>query len=178
MPRPPMVAVIGRKNAGKTTLTVKLAAELGRRGWRVMTIKHGSHDFSIDPEATDTYRHYHEGGAERVAMASPERFALVSRWEEELSPEEIATRYMSDADVVLCEGFKKSALAKIEIHRAAVHGAPLFDPEGPHASEYVAMVTDVKDFAAGFPVVQLANEGWLTELAELVERVVMRRGVS
>ena len=63
---PPMVAVIGRKHSGKTTLVVRLAAELGARGHRVMTIKHGSHTFNIDPETTDTYRHYHEGNVAKV----------------------------------------------------------------------------------------------------------------
>src|SRR5215211_5849219 len=88
--RPPMVAVVGRKHSGKTTLTVRLAAELRRRGRRVMTIKHGSHTFNIDPATTDTYRHYHEGLAERVAMAAPDKFALVMRWDVEAGPEEIA----------------------------------------------------------------------------------------
>ena len=92
MPHPPMVAVVGKKNSGKTTLTVRLAAELGRRGHRVMTIKHGSHTFNIDPATTDTYRHYHEGEAAKVAMAAPNKFALIERWGEELGPEEIAER--------------------------------------------------------------------------------------
>src|SRR5215211_7142527 len=123
MPRPPMVAVIGKKNSGKTTLTVRLCAELHRRGHRVMTIKHGSHTFNIDPSTTDTFRHYHEGNAERVAMVAPDKFALIVRWGDELTPEEVADRYMSDADVVLCEGFKRSGLPKIEIHRQAAHAA-------------------------------------------------------
>src|ERR671932_1616943 len=126
MTRPPMLAVVGKKHSGKTTLTVRLAAELHRRGRRVMTIKHGAHTFNIDPATTDTYRHYHEGHAERVAMAAPDKFALVMRWGEELSPEEIAARYMADADVVVCEGFKASGLPKIEVYRQAAHEEPLF----------------------------------------------------
>src|SRR5215218_689938 len=119
MPRPPMVAVVGRKHSGKTTLVARLAAELGRRGRRVMTIKHGSHTFNIDPATTDTYRHYHEGHAVKVAMVAPDKFALIERRRVELTPEEIADQYMSDADVVVCEGFKRSALPKIEIYRVA-----------------------------------------------------------
>src|ERR687885_799918 len=138
MPRPPMVAVVGRKHSGKTTLTVRLAAELHRRGHRVMSIKHGSHTFNIDPSTTDTYRHYHEGHVERVAMASPDKFALVVRWSEELAPEEIAERYLSDADVVLCEGFKRSALPRIEVWRRAAHERPLYHPDAAEAPRYVA----------------------------------------
>jgi len=170
-----MVAVIGRKHSGKTTLAVRLAAELGRRGRRVMTIKHGSHTFNIDPSTTDTYRHYHEGMAERVAMAAPDKFALVMRWSEELGPEEIAERYMSDADIVVCEGFKGSALPKVEVYRRAAHPEPLYEAGSPQAAHYVAMVTDVPGLrlAAAVPVFNFDDPGWLPALAAVVERGVM-----
>jgi molybdopterin-guanine dinucleotide biosynthesis protein MobB len=145
MPPPPMVAIVGRKHHGKTTLTVRLAAELRRRGLRVMTIKHGSHTFNLDPENTDTYRHYHEGLAEKVAMVSPDKFALVERWSEELSPETIAERHMADADVVLCEGFKRSELPKIEIFRAAAGGEPMYDATSNTTSHSLAIVSDVAE---------------------------------
>jgi molybdopterin-guanine dinucleotide biosynthesis protein MobB len=175
MPRPPMVAIIGKKHSGKTTLTVSLASELHRRGHRVMTIKHGSHTFNIDPATTDTFRHYHEGNAERVAMASPDKFALVQRWSQELAPEEIAQRYLADADVVLCEGFKQSMLAKIEVYRRVAHADPLFVMGTPPAARYVAMVTDVPGLDLPFPVFELARPDWLASLADLVEREVMKR---
>src|SRR5215207_5616725 len=174
MPRPPMVAVVGKKHSGKTTLVVRLAAELHRRGHRVMTIKHGSHTFNIDPATTDTYRHYHEGHAERVAMAAPDKFALIVRWDEEQGPEEIAARHMSDADIVVCEGFKRSRLPKIEIFRHAAHDAPLFDPTAPAAGDYVAIVTDGPLPAASVPVIRLDDAAWLDALADLVEQRIMR----
>ncbi|HKV52903.1 MAG TPA: molybdopterin-guanine dinucleotide biosynthesis protein B [Gemmatimonadaceae bacterium] len=173
-----MVAIIGRKHHGKTTLVVRLAAELHRRAYRVMTIKHGSHTFDIDPETTDTYRHYHEGRAEKVAMSAPDKFALIERWVDPLDPEEIARRYMADADIVLCEGFKQSALPKIEVFRlaAAVHEPePLYHPASPQASTYLAIVTDSPDLAAAIPVISLTTTEWLDTVADLVERRVMRR---
>lgn len=173
-----MVAIIGRKHHGKTTLTVRLAAELSRRGHRVMTIKHGSHTFNIDPETTDTYRHYHEGQAERVAMVSPDKFALIQRWSDELSPEEIAERYMADADVVICEGFKRSALPKIEIFRSAAGPTPLYDPDSPPAQHYLAIVTDIAEFPGGIPVIHLSDPAWLESVADLVERRVMAARVA
>lgn len=173
MPRPPMVAVIGRKHSGKTTLTVRLAAELGRRGHRVMTIKHGTHTFNLDPATTDTYRHYHEGNAAKVAMVSPDKFALVERRSEELGAEEVAERFMGDADVIVCEGFTRSALRKIEIHRREAHDTPLYDPSAPESALYVAIVTDRDDLGARCPVLSLSSERWLVELAEIVERDVM-----
>jgi molybdopterin-guanine dinucleotide biosynthesis protein MobB len=165
-----MLAVVGRKHAGKTTLVVRLSAELTRRGHRVMTLKHGSHTFNLDPATTDTYRHYHEGNAERVAMASPDKFALVMRWERELAPEEIAARFLGDADLVLCEGFKASTIPKVEFFRRAAHEAPLWEPSLANGASWRAMVSDVP--VAAFPgaTFDLGDEGWLESLASWVER--------
>lgn len=173
MRQPPMVAVIGKKHSGKTTLTVRLAAELHRRGHRVMTIKHGTHTFNIDPATTDTYRHYHEGNAERVAMVSPDKFALIVRWREEEGPEAIAARHMGDADIVVCEGFKRSTLPKIEVFRRAAHDAPLYDPADTAAEDYLALVTDGPLPSATIPVIRLDDPTWLDTLAGLVERRIM-----
>ncbi|MEX2182077.1 MAG: molybdopterin-guanine dinucleotide biosynthesis protein B [Gemmatimonadaceae bacterium] len=171
---PPMLCVVGRKHAGKTTLVVQLTAELTRRGHRVMTLKHGSHTFNLDPAATDTYRHYHEGNAERVAMASPDKFALVQRWERELAPEEIAARYLADADVVIGEGFKASALPKIEIHRAAAHAAPLWTPTIAQAATWRALLTDAP--TPGFPGTEfdLTDPDWLNLVADWTEAEIVR----
>ena len=175
MTRPPMVAVIGKKHSGKTTLAVRLCAELHRRGFRVMTIKHGTHTFNIDPATTDTYRHYHEGQAERVAMAAPDKFALIVRWSSELTAEEIAARHMSDADIIVCEGFKRSGLPKIEVFREAAHAKPLYDPDDESARHYLAIVSDTHVPNANVPIIRLDDEGaWLETLADLVERRIMK----
>ena len=170
-----MVSIVGRKHSGKTTLVVRLVAELVRRGHRVSTIKHGSHTFNIDPAATDTYRHYHEGNADRVAMVAPDKFALVERWSEEITPEEVAARHMADADVVVCEGFTKSTLPKIEIFRRAAHDTPIWDAGSPVAASWRAVVTDDDDFRAPLSIFQLSNTRWLDELAAFVERELMTR---
>jgi molybdopterin-guanine dinucleotide biosynthesis protein MobB len=174
-PPPPILTVVGRKHSGKTTLVVRLAAELHRRGHRVMTIKHGAHTFNIDPNTTDTYRHYHEGNAERVVMAAPDKFALVQRWSEEMAPREIAERYLREADVVLCEGFKASDLPRIEVFRRAVHDTPLYAADAPNAQYYLAMVTDDPSRPHDLPVLDIAAADVVARLADLVERRVMRR---
>jgi molybdopterin-guanine dinucleotide biosynthesis protein MobB len=168
-----MVSIVGRKHSGKTTLVVKLVAELVRRGHRVTTIKHGSHTFNLDPAATDTYRHYHEGNAEKVAMIAPDKFALVERWSDEMPPEEVAARHMADADLVVCEGFTKSALPKIEIYRRAAHDRPLWDPDRSQAATWRAIVTDADDFRAPVPIFRLSETRWLDDLASFVERDFM-----
>jgi len=174
MPRPPIVTIIGTKKQGKTTLTVKLAAEMHRRGHRVMTMKHGSHTFNIDPSTTDTYRHYHEGLAERVAMVSPDKFALVERWTEERGPEQIAEKYLADADIVIAEGFKAAVLPKIEIFRRETGKTPLYEAGSELASHYIAIATDDAAMKAHVPLVLFSDPEWLTTLADLVEEKVMR----
>ena len=82
-----IISIIGRKNAGKTTLTVALASELARRGHRVMTIKHGHHPADADRHGSDTWRHFHEGRAERVLIASPDLRVLFERTPDELRPD-------------------------------------------------------------------------------------------
>lgn len=172
---PPIFTVVGRKNSGKTTLVVRLSAELHRRGHRVMTIKHGAHTFNIDPATTDTYRHYHEGNAERVVMVAPDKFALVQRWSEELGPREIAARFLGEADIIVCEGFKASDLPRIEVFRRAAYDTPLYAADAPNAHLYLAIVTD--DSTQHLPVAtfDIGAPDVVPRLADLVEQHVMRR---
>ena len=52
-----IVSVVGRKNTGKTSLTVKIIEELTKRGYNVASIKHSHHEMEMDREHTDTWRH-------------------------------------------------------------------------------------------------------------------------
>ena len=85
----PIVSIVGKSDAGKTTLLEKLIPELKRRGYRVATIKHDAHQFEIDHPGKDSYRHFH-AGADWTIIGSPAKLALVRRLERELSLDEIA----------------------------------------------------------------------------------------
>jgi len=108
-----IISIIGRKNAGKTTLTVALASELVRRGHRVMTMKHADHPAQVDQPGVDSWRHFHEGRAERVLLVSPDMRALFHRAPEEYDPIGLAREYLPGADIVLVEGFKQAPIPKI-----------------------------------------------------------------
>lgn len=166
---PPLLSIVGKKNSGKTTLVVRLSEVLTRRGVRVMTIKHGTHTFDLDPANTDTYRHYHEGLAERVAMISPDKFAFVERLQTPLTLEDVASRYLTDADLILCEGFKTSDLPKIEIFRRAAHDAPLYDATLSNAASWEGMVSDGPVDSLPFPLFRLDDSTWLDTLATWVQ---------
>ncbi|MCC7212047.1 MAG: molybdopterin-guanine dinucleotide biosynthesis protein B, partial [Candidatus Brocadia sp.] len=74
----PVVSIIGKQNAGKTTLIEMLIPLLKKRGYRVGTIKYNIPSFQIDYEGKDTYRHY-EAGADIVSISSPEKLAIIKR---------------------------------------------------------------------------------------------------
>ena len=171
---PPAVCVVGKKNSGKTAVTVALVEELSRRGHRVMTVKHG-HAFDLDVAGTDSWRHRHEGGAERVLMAGPEEVAMVGGWgrEGELGVEALIRRFLPDAGVVVVEGYKHSALPRIEVYRRAAHAAPIYEAGAPEAERWLAVVTDAPDFEAPVAVHALDQPDLAGRLADLVETRVM-----
>ncbi|HEU0052081.1 MAG TPA: molybdopterin-guanine dinucleotide biosynthesis protein B [Longimicrobium sp.] len=155
---PPAVCIVGKKDSGKTTLTVALAAELRRRGRRVATIKHGHHAFETDEPGRDSWRHFNEGGAEATIMCGTGKVALTMRIDGEPDPEALIAAFYAGRgyDVVLVEGFKHGALPKIEVFRRARHEHPVYDPDDHDtAGRFIAIVTDDAEFSARLPVIAL-----------------------
>jgi molybdopterin-guanine dinucleotide biosynthesis protein MobB len=164
-----LITVIGLKNAGKTTLTVALVSEFARRGRRVMTIKHGHHPADVDRPGSDTFRHFREARAERTLIAAPDLRVLFERTPDDYDAVALARRYMIGADIVLCEGYKRAALPKIEVWRRVVGDRPLYDAAAPNAGEWVALVVDDRSAGADArcPVLAFSDTNWLQTLANL-----------
>ena len=163
-----LITVIGRKNAGKTTLIVALAREFTRRKLTVATIKHGHHPALADTEGKDTWRHYHEGLAARVLIEAPGERVLFERADEPQDPIALARRFMSDTDIVLIEGFHASALPKVEVFRPETGAESYYQPNAADQTKWVAMVTTDPSFQAPFPVIRFNDTAWLVTLAGLV----------
>lgn len=161
-----MISVIGKKDAGKTTLVVALATEL-RRKLRVMTIKRGTHAADVDQQGKDTWRHWNEGKAERVLLEAPGERVLFERTDHEEDPVTLARRYLEGADIILVEGFSAHPLPKIEVFRRACGDQPIYDPAREDADQWVAMITDHPSFRAPFPVFRFTDTSWLVALANL-----------
>ena len=161
-----LISIVGKKDAGKTTLVVALAAELVRRKFRVMTIKHGTHAAS-DERGKDTWRHWHEGKAERVVMEAPGQRVVWERRDKESDPVALAKRYLDGADIVLVEGFSKAPIPKIETYRLACGEAPLYDSARSDADRWMAMLTDNPAFRAPFPVFRFNDTAWLVNVANI-----------
>ncbi|MGH7629249.1 MAG: molybdopterin-guanine dinucleotide biosynthesis protein B [Gemmatimonadales bacterium] len=165
-----IISVIGRKNAGKTTLAVALSAELVRRGRRVMTIKHGHHPAEVDKPGTDSWRHFNEGRAERTIMAGPSIRVLFERAPDDYDPIGLARRYLSDADIVLAEGYRGAPLPKIEVFRRSAGDRPIYDPALENARDWVALVIDQWNHPpvnGGPLVLRFSDTMWLQTLASL-----------
>ncbi len=122
--------VAGWKNAGKTGLMERLVSEITSRGVTVSTVKHAHHNFDVDQDGKDSYRH-RNAGAKEVLLASRTRFALMHemRGDEEPPLSELLAR-LSPVDLVLVEGYKRDQHPKIEAHRSAT-GNPLIAPDDP-----------------------------------------------
>lgn len=163
-----IVSIIGHKNAGKTTLVAALSHEFKRQKRRVGTIKHSTHPIEVDRQGTDSWRHFHEGKADGVIVASPELRVSFERRMDEAGPEELARRYYMDMDVVIVEGFKTAPIPKIEVFRKEVAKAPLYNPESENAGDWLAIITDDHRYHAPCRVLHFSDTMWLTVLTALV----------
>jgi molybdopterin-guanine dinucleotide biosynthesis adapter protein len=116
----------GYSGAGKTTLIEKVIPELRASGLKVSLIKHAHHSFDIDQPGKDSYRH-REAGASEVLIASSQRWVLMHELREQSEPEldELLEQF-EPCDIILVEGYKFSAVPKIEIFRTAT-GKPRLD---------------------------------------------------
>ena len=160
-----LISVIGRQNAGKTTLIVALAQEYTRRKHSVATIKHGHHAALVDTEGKDTWRHYHEGRADRVLIEAPGERVLFERAPEPQDPVTLARRFMADADIVLVEGFHTEPLPKIEVFRRGIGTDLMYRNDRPDRDQWIAIVTDDPSLSADVPVIRFNDTAWLVTLA-------------
>lgn len=134
----PVVSIVGTSGSGKTTLLEQVITRLKRRGWRVAILKHDAHGFEIDCEGKDSWRHK-KAGAKTVALSSPDKFAVIRDTAVEWPPERLIASYLTDADIVITEGFKKGPFPKIEVVRAAHSKKPVCGKD----PLLLAYVTDV-----------------------------------
>ncbi|WP_238455561.1 molybdopterin-guanine dinucleotide biosynthesis protein B [Desulfolucanica intricata] len=156
--RPPVIAVWGTSNTGKTTFLQKLIAEMKNRGFRVGTIKHTHHEVEIDQPGKDTWLHA-RAGAEAVVLASPGKLTLLKSVSGDPALEQ-AVELHKDMDLILVEGYKKAKIPKIAILRRGIAEKPISWTE-----DLIAVVSDF-NFAAAVPVYGPDNAGGVADLIE------------
>ena len=120
---PPIISIIGKSEAGKTTLIKKLIGELKLRGYRVATIKHAPQGVTFDEPGKDSWRHI-QAGSDATAISSSNQIVVIRPVAHATNLDDIGRLLGEDCDIILTEGFKHDDAPKIEVHRSEV-GPPL-----------------------------------------------------
>jgi molybdopterin-guanine dinucleotide biosynthesis adapter protein len=133
-----VIGFSGYSGSGKTTLVERLIAHLKAAGQRVSVIKHAHHDFDIDHEGKDSWRH-RKAGAYEVVISSDRRMAKMREYAVEHEPDvHDLIAELEDCDWVLVEGFKRAVMPKLEVWRAD-NGKPAHYGEDP---DIIGVCTD------------------------------------
>ncbi len=158
-----VIGVCGFKNAGKTTLVEKLVRELTAKGYRVSTVKHAHHDFDVDAEGKDSFRH-RAAGATEVAVVSQNRWALMHELRGEAPPalEDVIAK-LGPCDIVIVEGYKRDSHDKIEVRNVELNHPAL-------AGDDLTVVAVAANGTINIAHVPCFNRDDVTALAEFVVR--------
>lgn len=149
----PLLGFAAYSGTGKTTLLVKVLPLLRARGLRVAMIKHAHHDFDIDQPGKDSYE-LRKAGAEQMLIASNFRRALMTETPAGSEPqldELLAELNLEAIDLVLVEGFRHHAFAKIELHRPSTGKDLIF----PGDKDVVAVASDAVIETGALPLLDL-----------------------
>lgn len=130
--------IAGTSGSGKTTLTEALIRRFTEDGVRVAAVKHTHHGFDLDTPGKDSYR-MREAGSTDVVLVSESRLVLMREYRAAPEPElPDVLALLSPCDLVLVEGYKRSAVPKLEVYRPSRGKSPLW-PEFP---DVVAVASD------------------------------------
>ena len=122
-----IIGVVGWKDSGKTTLIEKLIKEFNQRQRTVSTIKHSHHNFSVDRQGTDSFRHFNAGAKETI-LASDTKWIKFSRQVSECEASLMhLIKQIIPVDIVIVEGFKASGHKKVEVVNSISKRRPLYE---------------------------------------------------
>ncbi len=106
-----IASIVGKKNTGKTSLTVKVIEELTKRGYNVASIKHSHHSIEMDKENTDTWKHKQAGANLVVGVGSTTFFNVKAEYD--LNRILYLLKHFDNFDFVIIEGYKSYNYPKI-----------------------------------------------------------------
>ena len=124
----PIVSIVGKSQSGKTVLMEQLIAEFKRRGYKVAALKHSPGGMEMDRPGKDSWR-FAQAGSDAMLVSSPDRLGFIRKLDHELDIEEILQFVGDEFDLVLAEGFRKSKIPKIEVHKKELGDDLLCSPD-------------------------------------------------
>ena len=137
--KPPVVAVVGLSNSGKTLVATALIQRLVAQGYRIAAVKHSPHGHQVDRPGTDSERLFRAGAA-KVIVSSPDQRTSIERTKQDLSLEEIVASLGPGYDLVVAEGFKGSTAPHV-----LVLGTDRISPLPQHIIAVVSDQQSVED---------------------------------
>ncbi len=164
---PKLVAVVGGKHSGKTTVIEHLIAELKRRGYHVGAIKEMVRIPTLDTPATETDR-YTTAGAEIIAAVPRNETVIFIK--KRLRLKEVLS-FFKDSDYVILEGFEsEKTLPKIIAAKTAEEAKEYLDVSTVAISGLIMESEEELQKAAGFKVPMFKSLAQAGELVDLVEK--------
>lgn len=168
---PKLVAVVGGKHSGKTTVIEGLIRQLKSRGYRVGTVKEMVRIPTLDTPATETDR-YAEAGAE-IVVAVP-RDETVIFLKKRLSLKEILP-FLSGLDFVLLEGFEsEKTLPKIIVAKTAEEAVSFSDGLAIAISGLIMESKSEKTKTSELQIPLLSSINQADKLADMVEQKALK----
>ena len=136
----------GFSGSGKTTLIEKLIPLLEEAGVRTAVIKHDAHGLRFDTEGKDS-RRFAAAGTACSLVNGPSESAIFLRKPLTLEKSVCAAALLSDAKLILIEGYKHNSYARVGIMRRETgKGFP------DAAERFAALVTDDETVTDAVPV--------------------------
>lgn len=138
----PLIGFAAFSGTGKTTLLRQLIPALTSKGLNIAVIKHAHHNFDIDVPGKDSYE-IRQAGAQQVLVSSSRLMALMEVQSIDLIEPSLSTLIprldCSKLDLILVEGFKHEAIAKVELHRCSLDKPLLY----PSDQNIIAIASDL-----------------------------------
>ena len=131
------IHIVGRKDHGKTTLTIDLIREFSRRGVRVGSVKHSSHAHELDTPGKDSFRQ-RQAGASPAAVVTADLIGVYLPRDADADFYDALAPMFASCGLVLVEGHLQCPGVKIEVWRQAAGGPCLASQHG----EIAAVVSD------------------------------------
>jgi molybdopterin-guanine dinucleotide biosynthesis protein B len=164
---PKLIAVVGSKHAGKTTILEHLITQLKTRGFHVGAVKEMVRIPTLDTPQTETDRYAIAGAEKIVALPRSETVIFIKK---RLTLKEVQP-YIEDLDFAILEGFEhEKDVPKIVAAKTFEEAQSFMDDSVVAVSGIIIESTEEKAKAVALGVPLLSSLTGADKLACLVEQ--------